>query len=76
MTIPGLPYWNWFIDMQSHGGIAESSLWYSYFGSYYGDPANKYQTVGGEFEDWKVPTIDSVMESEKELLEDRRITKD
>ena len=75
MRLPGLPYWNWFIDMQSHDGIAESSLW-SYFGSYYGDPANKYQTVGGEFAHWKVPTVDSVMEMEKDLLEDRRITKD
>ena len=76
MTIPGLPYWNWFIDMQSHGSIEESSLWYSAFGSYYGDPDDKYQPVGGLFADWKVPTVDSVMESEKELLERNGITRD
>ena len=70
MKVPGLPYWNWFIDVQAHGSIEESSLWYSYFGSYYGDPANKYQTVGHYFDpdEWKVPTLDSILESEKELL--------
>lgn len=60
-NIQGLPYWNMFIDVQADGqGFGESSLW-KYFGSYWGDPDNKYQISGGLFGDWwEVPHIDKM----------------
>ena len=61
--------------MKDHGGIEESSLW-KYFGSYYGDPTDDYQTVGGLFADWQVTTADALYESDKDLLDRKGVTKE
>lgn len=66
-TLRGLPYWNWFIDLEHPSeSILESSVW-KWWGSPFGNPKDKYCIDDIEF-NTKVPTISMVEQNEPDIL--------